>query len=533
MTERRDPALGDMPAVDDRNPGRSAPPKPGPRKRRWVPGKRGLIAIAVVLALGAFVLVHWRGAIGARLVPPPQQDGLMRQAERALKAGRLTSPDGRGARELYQAALARDPDDLAAREGLVRVGAAALAQAQAALHAHHPDEARRDLDLARDLAVPVADLQPVEQALQRSSGGEPQVRAWLAQAAAAERAGHLDDGDDAALAIYQRVLAAAPDDAVALARRRAVIARLLEGMPQLLARDDVEGARKLVDRVAAVDPGHLDLPAARARLAEAAEQRRHALARVLDGADADLHADRIDAAVAAYRKVLAATPDDLRAQAGLNAAAEAYVRDSDRLAAHFDFAAAQAALAQARALEPELPSLRAAERRMQQAREARSGIGPKRVLGPADKAKLDDLLAAADRALARDALVDPPGDSAFDKLHAASAMAPGDPRVADANARFVATAIDCVHRETTGNRLARATTCLDALATLQPAYATLPSLRADLAKHWLAYADERLGAGELDAADRAIASAKQLAPDDPAVKAMQARAKQARGGARR
>jgi tetratricopeptide (TPR) repeat protein len=533
MTERRDPTLGQTPVVEDGEGHPPPPPRRGDmRRRRWFPSRRWLIGIAVALALGVFALVHWRGAIGARLVPPPQQNSLMRQADAALRAGRLTSSDGRGARELYLAALARDPDDLAAREGLVRVGAAALAQAQAAMQANRIDEARRDLDLARDLAVPVADLQPVEQALRRSTGGESKVGAWIAKADAAERAGHLDDGDASALAFYQQALAAAPDNAVALAKRRALLGRLLGGVGDLLAHDDVDGARKLVDRVAAVDPGHLDLPATRARLAEAEAQRARTNDRLLDGADADLRAGRIDAAVATWRRVLAQDPANLRSHTGLRAAGEALVRDANRAASDFDFAGAQAALAKARSLSPELPSLRAAELHMQQARAMRSGMGPIGTRGAIDKTRIDDLLAAADHAIARDELVDPPGDSAFDKLHAASALAPGDPRVLAANRRFVATVVACAQREMTDNRLARASACLDALITIQPTYASLPSLRTSLAKHWLAYADERIGAGEIDTAEHAIASAKRLTPDDPAIAAMQARAQQARGGAK-
>ncbi|HTA65395.1 MAG TPA: hypothetical protein VK753_07820, partial [Xanthomonadaceae bacterium] len=142
-------------------------------------------------------------------------------------------------------------------------------------------------------------------------------------------------------------------------------------------------------------------------------------------------------------------------------------------------------------------------------------------------------LAAADHALVHDELVDPPGDSAFDKLHEASEIAPGDPRVVAANRRFVATVAACVQQKMTDNSLARASACFDALTTVQPTYRSLPSMRTTLAKHWLAYADERIGAGELDTAQRAIDSAKRLTPDDPAIAAMDERLRQARAGSKR
>ncbi len=527
MSERRDPVLGTLPELDDgradsirvtRNDGKH------PRRAwRWL---LGIGAVAVVAS--ALALHHWRDALGARLAPPPQQIDTMRQADSALRAGNLTAPDGRGARELYQAVLARDPDRLAAREGLVRVGAAALAQAQAALKSHRPQDARRALDLARDLAVPVADLQPVEDALQKGNGSDVQLENLLAQAAMAEHAGHIDDGDGSALALYQQALAAAPDNSVVLARRQALLARMLDGIGGLLAQGDVAAAQKLVDRVAAVDPGDLDVPAARARLGEAVEHRQSAQTHMLNTADAELRGGRVDAAVAAYRKALADMPNNPQARAGLRAAGEALVRKSNRAVADFDFARAQFALAQARALAPDLPSLRAAEQHLLQASTHRMSIPT-----TASKAKINDLLAAADHAIVRGELVDPPGDSAFDKLRAASAIAPGDPRVIDASKQFVVTAAACYQREMAGNRLARAEACLDALIATKPAYPKLQSMRQELVARWLAVADERIGAGEFDTAQHAIASAQRWAPNDPAIPALRTRLQQARAGAHR
>ena len=528
MSERRDPVLGALPERRNNSTRpafalqRAAQSTPQARPRsRWP-----WLALGVVGVLGlALGLYRWRDALGARLVPPPEQTRLMQQADAALRAGRLTSSDGHGARELYQSVLARDPDHLVAREGLVRVGAAALAQAQVALRMNHALDARRDLDLARDLAVPVADLQPVEDALRRGGDSDNRLSSLLAQAESAEHAGHLDDGTASALATYQKSLFVAPDNTVVLARRQALLARMLGGIDALLAQGNTAGAQKLVDRVAAVDPGHLDLPAARARLGEAMQRQQNAQAHVLDAADADLRAGRIDTAVAAYRKMLVATPDNPRARAGLHSAGEALVATANRAAADFDFPQAETALAQARALTPELPTLRAAEQHLQQARARHASIPT-----AASKAAVDDLLAAADHAIVRDELVDPPGDSAFDKLRAASAIAPGDPRVIEATKRFAATAVACYQREMTGNRLAHAEACFDALIATQPSYPQLPTMRQALAARWLAVADERLGAGELDNAQRAISSAQRWAPNNPAIPALLTRLQQARVG---
>ncbi len=525
MSERHEPKLGALadleridarPAVVSQRDNQAMQRRP----RRWP----WLVAAIVVIA-STFTLYRSRDALGAWLAPTLQQAHLMQQAAIALHANRLTSSDGHGARELYQAVLARDPDNLAAREGLVRVGSAALAQAQAALRAQHPQDARHSLELARSLGAPVADLQSVEDALRQGDSSDDRLSSLLAQADAAERTGHLDDGDASALARYQQALSAAPSNVVVLARRQALLARMLGGIDALLAQDNTAGAQKLVDRAAEVDPGHLDLPAARARLGEAMQRQQNAQAHVLDAADADLRAGRIDTAVAAYRKMLVATPDNPRARAGLRSSGEALVATANRAAADFDFPQAETALAQARALTPELPTLRAAEQHLQQARAHHASIPT-----AASKAAVDDLLAAADHAIVRDELVDPPGDSAFDKLRAASAIAPGDPRVIEATKRFAATAVACYQREMTGNRLAHAEACFDALIATQPSYPQLPTMRQALAARWLAVADERLGAGELDNAQRAISSAQRWAPNNPAIPALLTRLQQARVG---
>src|SRR5262249_20355372 len=164
-----------------------------------------------------------------------------------LRSGKLTSADGRGARELYEAVLARDPDAQAARDGLAHVAAAAIARAEAALRDGRPQDAQSMLDLARALSAPAADLQRVDDALRSQSAGEAKIEALLAQADAAEHAGHLDDGPRSALALYQKALNAERDNAVVRARRQALLTKLLDGVDPLLAKNDVAGGQKIVD----------------------------------------------------------------------------------------------------------------------------------------------------------------------------------------------------------------------------------------------------------------------------------------------
>ena len=531
MSERREPSLGDTvlePEVHD--PASIAPHRDGGgRNLRGQGGRLRWIIVTVLLAAIvalALALVHWRGAIGARLVAPAPQNRLVQQAAAALRAGHLTSPDGRGARELYEAAMARDPDDLAAREGLAKVANAALVRAQAAIDGDHAEQAQQDIDLARALSAPMAAVDRVDAALRKKTGGVARVAALLDRARDAADAGHIDDGDGSALAVVQQAVALAPDNAVVLERRRALLARMLGGVAGLLARGDIDAAQKIVDRVAEIDPGDLDLPDVRARLADATARRQREQDRQMDRADAELRAGRVEAATTVWQRIAQQSPGNARAHAGIHAAALAWVDEADRHAANFDFRQAQIALDNAHALAPDLPELRLAVAHVHQARLQHSGL----TRNPRDKHHIDTLLAAVDAAIADDELVDPPGDSAYDKLHQAAAIAPADPRVLAAHRRFVAAVTTCIQRGMTDNRLARAGACFDALVAMQPTAPSLALLRTTLSHRWLDYADERIGAGELDVAGRAVDSARRLTPHDPAVEAMATRVRQARAG---
>ena len=141
---------------------------------RWVaalPARLGMVRhwrwwlIGSMLAI--VLLAVLRAPIGAWLWPQTRAQALREEAEQALAEGRLSNEDGRGARELFEAALAMDPDRVEARQGLARVALAALEQARVALAADRFDDARRDLALARALSVPRADADALADALRQ------------------------------------------------------------------------------------------------------------------------------------------------------------------------------------------------------------------------------------------------------------------------------------------------------------------------------------------------------------------------------
>ena len=131
--------------------------------------------------------------------------------------------------------------------------------------------------------------------------------------------------------------------------------------------------------------------------------------------------------------------------------------------------------------------------------------------------RIRTLLDEASAASARGDLLTPPGESAFDKLGAARALAPRDAAVLHSSARLLPAAQACFERELRGNSLTRARACLDARSVLGEDAGVLSQARRRLAQRWLAIGDERLGAGELQAANHALNAARGLDPGVPGI----------------
>ncbi len=517
------PALGSLEHLDFARRGAPLPPPPPPAPPgRW-PWGWLLLAGAIVAVL--LVLGLWREQIGQRLVPDSAINLQIEQAQLALARGELTQADGSGAREQFQAVLARDPDHLAARAGLAQVRDAAVEQARVALAAGNTPLARERLELARTMAAPAAELADLEQDLERRQSSGADVAAKLERARSAQAQGRLEQVPDGALALYTQVLAHQPDNALALEGRRDILSGLLQRSGAALAQGDIVTAQALVARVMDSDPSHLELPALQARLGEALLRQQQSRTAALQQAGQLLQQGRLEPAAAAYQALLLQAPESLEANQGLADAAAAMAARSSRLAADFDFDAAQSALDLARQWQPDSSALVAAEQRLQSARAARGQLPA----ASADPDQLRALLQRATAAMRRGELVEPPGDSAWDTLRQAQAIAPDAPELALAYAEYDRRARACFEDELAGNRLSGAQACLDARALRERSGDALAADKRRLADRWLAFADERLGANELALARRALDSAQRLDPAHPGLAAMAERLARAGG----
>ena len=91
---------------------------------------------------------------------------LLNQAKTALAAGQLTSPQGQSAADLFKAVLALDPSNAAAREGLQKIVAALLSQAEKAITASSFDMAERLIQQASERGASASALRAINAKLE-------------------------------------------------------------------------------------------------------------------------------------------------------------------------------------------------------------------------------------------------------------------------------------------------------------------------------------------------------------------------------
>ncbi len=484
--------------------------------RKWA----ALVFAAVVAA----ALLWWHRPISNAIWPDTRIQQLRINAARALQAGELSRPDGSGARELYESALALDPDRAGARDGLMRVGEAALARASAQIDGGRLADARESLQLARELDMPQASTDAVADRLDALEVNARGADFLLDQAREARANGRLDGGDDAALPLYQLVLSLQPNNVEALEGREDTLSDLLQRARRAMTNGDLMVAGSLVDRTREVDPGHIDLPRTVGLLAGEMDQR-------MQTADVDLRRGRLQRALDGYAQVAAIQPDNADAERGRLRVAEAHAARSRRHAADFRIRDAQLELAAAQAIAPDAPAVVAAREHLAQARLAQARL--QSTLPPAQRQKrLRELLDAAGAAEARGDLLLPPGDSAYDKFRTARAIAPDDPAVLAMMGRLRPAARECFDTALRGNRLATAGGCLDAYAVLEGDDGVVRAARRQLALRWIAVGDERLGAGDIALARRALENARSLDPAAEGLEAFSRRVARARLPAR-
>ncbi len=512
--KRAEPALGRVDQIGalDTLPANYRPQLAPLRRSRvgW------LLLGVLLLSLG---LAAWLGQDRLRALLPRSAVAIaLEQAQAAVAAGHLVEGSD-SARSLYESVLRLDPDNSMARAGLQSVGTALLAQAEAALDRDELARARAIASSARAVLGGGQVLDALERRLREREGQDERVGELLEAARAAQAAARWD-GPEGAIALYQRILIADADNAVASKGLRDVLEAMVVEAGAAIDQGDLSTARRLTERVASVSSDYASLPGLRARLAEAQAGAEQRLQQDLARADALLKQGVLDrpadnSALAMYRLVLARDPDNLRAATGIKQLARALLARAEQALAADDLVSAGRDLDQARALDAGVSGLGSLAGRLRDARERREIAAERTQVDPERQTAVQKLLDEAALLSVRGDLIDPPGANAFDKYRSAQAIDPNNAEVQSglsnlpdrAKVLFEA-AIGEQHNFSAGSYLS-------VVSQLAPTDAALPTMRQRLAEAYLKQALAEHRSGKPSAAAKSLARARKLRPDLP------------------
>lgn len=542
---RTEPVLGNLDQVDasadrhDKRVGGSQPPPFRARERRE-PAPRGsrrawwftLAVLLVLVGAGAWAFTHQTMLRG--LLPQTQLNSVLTRADDAFAAGKLTGgPDS--ARELYEAARVLDPDNERALAGLQKVGHEELERALEALKRRDYTSARSDLEQARSLLGGGTGVEAVDNELAKAVLHDADINELISQARAALANGQID-GAGGAAALFGKVLAGDPNNAVARHGMDQVGDVLATRVQDRLDQNDRAGARKALADLAHLLPRYSQLPNLRAAVAavdRAADTQRD---QHLAQGEADLRAGKItgsdsDNAEAQFKAALAADPGNAKAQAGLGKVAEALIVQANAAIDAGQPRDAKALLDEAAQWAPKSADLVAARSRLTSrpataSAPPSSAAAPLPAVTPVQSAKVARLVARAQAAARKGDIMLPPGDCAYDLYRAALGI-DGDNAQAQAGLR----ALPQVTREQftqalANDNLSHAHDMLATLEQLDPGDPAADAMRHRLGSAWLDRAEHDARLGRSAAAQTALQEARQLVPEDPRISQLGARINQ-------
>lgn len=513
------------------------PPRQRPRRRGWlVP-----VLLLVVIGVGTSL---WIGQDKLRgLVPNTELDGILGRAETALQQGHLDGNDGSSARELFEAARALQPDNDRARDGLRNVGQAEIARADAALQAGKLDDAEQALTSARELLGGGSDVDRLTQAMASARNGAVPTDHLIDQAQQALDAGKFD-GDDGAGALYRRVLAADPNNAVAKHGLDKVADALSAQIHKALDAGDRATASTLVDHLAALAPNYAELPALRAGLVQAGTQDNGAVTDAIKQGQEALRAGRVagpgdDTALARFKAALAIDPDNADAKAGLGQVAQALIVQASAALDGGDQAHARQLLDQAATIAPHSADLAAARARLGDTRSANARQVANDVAGdaattdadnlqhppltPQQSAELARTIQRATAAAQHGNLMLPPGESAYDLYRQALALDGNNEAARQGLESLPGQAVAQFNQALSSGNLSAAGNRLADLSDLSPGDANQNELRQRLAGAWMDQAEQQLQNGDRASAAQSLDSARKLSPGNPRLASLMAR----------
>lgn len=525
--QRAEPSMGrfdDIVAVAN-GPSRSSRGGATPPPRRPAQGRR-VIALAVVIAMvaaGAAGAWHYQDRLRT-LLPDTELNDTLARAQQALAAGRLSGSSD-SARELFEGARSREPDNDIARNGLREVGARLLDRARDALGRGDLGVARESISAARELLGGGSAIEELERRLVQIESRGTEVEVLLGQAQAALEAGRIV-GPDGASALYRRILAADTGNALATAGLRKSADALAASARNALAERDLSTASQRMTELGEIASDYAGLPELQAQLTQAREAAQTEIERSLQRAQAQLRAGRIagdaDSAVALYEGVLARQPDHAQARDGLRRSATALLAQAQAAVEDSNTERAERLIAEAVRIAPDLPAA-GVRSQLRELRERLAIESTQAPLTPAATERVRTLIEEARAAAAQGRLLVPPGTSAYDKYRAALAI---DRDNADAQrglAVLPVRARELFAEHLKVGQLLQALDEWEALRQLAPADPAIGPLQGQLVNAFIDEATARIAEGRRADATRALDSVRRLSPADPRVGQLETR----------
>lgn len=546
---RSEPTLGDLDRVDapranaadglpqvtvePRHPRRVRSSSTSSRRRRgWlIP-----LLLLLVLVLSGVLWLSQNRLRG--MLPRTDLDTVLAQAQQALKDGRLDGQDGTSARELFQQAVAQEPDNDRARDGLRQVGQAELSRADAALQAGQFAQAQQAAVAARELLGGGSDVDRLDTLISRAQAAQVQTVNLFDQAQQALAAGKFD-GPQGAGALYQRILQADPGNAVAAHGLDQVGSALAVQAHDTLESGDLTKADASIEQLAALQPNNGALPALRALQAQLRQQKDGALQAALKQGQDALRAGRIagdgdDTALVHFKAVLALDPDNASARSGLGDVAQALTVQANAAIDAGDREQAAHLLDEAAQLAPKSADLAAARARLHskasppptsaatEQDEAEQPVATA-VLSPQQSAAVAQLVRRAQLATRSGNIMMPPGDCAYDLYRSALAIDGNDAAALNGLQGLAGEVGQQFRQALAAGKLSHAGDMLDNLAQLAPGDPAQGALGNQLASAWLDRAEQQLGSGDRIGASQSLAQARKLAPNHPRLLDLSAR----------
>ncbi len=495
------------------------PPKQARRPRK--PWRILILLVLLLLSAGTWVYTHPQYL--ARLFPNTRLNRLLDQGTKALAAGHLGGNGHKGSLDDYRAVLAMDPDNEVAQTGLTKVGQAELKRASADLAAGHLDQASVALNSARNLLGATPKLNRVKSAIRTQRAKKLKLAELVNRASQALADGHLI-GPHGAAALYNKILAVDPDNAVARHGLHQVGSAIAMLAATALSQKNALQATAHIDQLAALLPNNVQLPNLRAQLASLQQQNQLQRTHRLQQAHQLLTHGHITRplggnALAIYRVVLQQDPGNNAAIAGLAQVATALIVQAQANLETGHLHAATNLLAEVQALTPRSAMLAATQAQLEQRLAQRNQTR----LTPVQKAKIRHLLKLAKKATSQGHYLLPQGTSAYDLYRqilvmdgynttALSKLGALPERVA----RQVTTTLDAGKLKQAGN-------LLSTLTQLAPTDLRLAPLRNRLTQAWLQRATHAFNQGQVRLARLALDQARKLRPDSPKIRALSQR----------